>query len=171
MSYLPHAHHEIIVATVELAHGLECIAVEVCYRCSAEADVLSRWAGVEGSSREMLDGILWIMRTRARRADLPQRLIGDRTYDADPLDAALATRGIEMIAPHRRSRTRPKTQGGQPLRRYKRRWKIDRLFAWLGQLPPVGGALRAPCAQLPRHRPIGLYPHPASTGFMRSRAI
>jgi transposase len=62
----------------------------------------------------------------------PRRLIGDRAYDADPLDEALLELGIEMIAPHRRNRTRPRTQDGRPLRRYKRRWKIERLFAWLG---------------------------------------
>ena len=65
-------------------------------------------------------------------AALPQRLIGDRAYDADPLDAELAKLGVEMIAPHRRNRKRPKTQDGRPLRRYRRRWKIERLFAWLG---------------------------------------
>lgn len=27
---------------------------------------------------------------------------------------------------------RPKTQDGRPSRRYRRRWKIERLFAWLG---------------------------------------
>jgi transposase len=63
---------------------------------------------------------------------VPRRLIGDRAYDADPLDTALAQLGIEMIAPHRRGRTRPKTQDGRPLRRFRRRWKIERLFAWLG---------------------------------------
>ena len=66
------------------------------------------------------------------RDALPQRLIGDRAYDADPLDAALAALGVEMIAPHRRGRVRPKTQDGRPVRRYRRRWKIERLFAWLG---------------------------------------
>jgi transposase len=65
-------------------------------------------------------------------ADLPQRLIGDRAYDADPLDEALVELGIEMIAPYRRGHKRPKTQDGRPLRRYRRRWKIERLFAWLG---------------------------------------
>ena len=64
--------------------------------------------------------------------DLPRRLIGDRAYDADPLDLALARLGVEMIAPHRWRRVRPKTQDGRPLRRYRRRWKIERLFAWLG---------------------------------------
>lgn len=29
-------------------------------------------------------------------------------------------------------RVRPKTQDGRPLRRYRRRWKIERLVAWLG---------------------------------------
>jgi transposase len=36
---------------------------------------------------------------------------------------------VEMIAPNRRKRK--KTQDGRPLRRYRRRWKIERLFAWL----------------------------------------
>jgi IS5 family transposase len=45
----------------------------------------------------------------------PQRLIGDRAYDSDPLDAALREEGIEMIAPHRRNRTKPKTQDGSKL--------------------------------------------------------
>lgn len=62
----------------------------------------------------------------------PRRLIGDRAYDSDSLDQALAEQGIEMIAPHRRNRKRPKTQDGRKLRRYRRRWKIERLFAWLG---------------------------------------
>jgi transposase len=61
----------------------------------------------------------------------PERLIGDKAYDSDPLDARLADEGIEMIAPHRLKRKALKTQDGRPLRRYKRRWKVERLFAWL----------------------------------------
>ena len=63
---------------------------------------------------------------------LPQRLIGDRAYDSDGLDAALRELGVDLIAPHTRNRVRPKTQDGRPLRRYRRRWKVERLFAWLG---------------------------------------
>ena len=59
-------------------------------------------------------------------------MIGDRAYDSEPLDEALEERGIEMIAVHRRNRKKRKTQDGCKLRRYKRRWKIERLFAWLG---------------------------------------
>ena len=62
----------------------------------------------------------------------PERLIADRAYDSDPLDAELAEKGIELIAPHRRNRRKAKTQDGRKLRRYKRRSKIERLFAWLG---------------------------------------
>lgn len=64
----------------------------------------------------------------------PERLIGDKAYDSDSLDFRLAVdHGIELIAPHRLSgwRKRPKTQDGRVLRRYKRRWKVERLFAWL----------------------------------------
>ena len=61
----------------------------------------------------------------------PERLIGDRAYDSDPLDASLQKQGIEMIAPHKSNRKKPTTQDGRVLRRYKRRWKIERLFAWL----------------------------------------
>ena len=61
----------------------------------------------------------------------PERLIGDKAYDSDPLDAALAMQGVEMIAPHRRGRKKPKTQDGRTLRRYRRRWKVERLNAWL----------------------------------------
>ena len=62
--------------------------------------------------------------------ELPARLIGDRGYDSDALDAQLRKDyGIEMIARHRRGRRR--TQDGRAARRTKRRWKIERLFAWL----------------------------------------
>lgn len=59
-------------------------------------------------------------------------LIGDKAYDSDGLDAALWLRHhIDLVAPHRRNRRRPKTQDGRNLRRYVRRWKIERCFAWL----------------------------------------
>jgi transposase len=61
----------------------------------------------------------------------PERLIGDKAYDSDPLDEILLERGIEMIAPHRSNRKKKRSQDGRKLRRYKRRWKVERLFAWL----------------------------------------
>lgn len=64
--------------------------------------------------------------------DLPKWLIGDRAYDSDPLDQELAKQDIEMIAPHRTNRRQgTKTQDSRSLRRYKRRWVVERFFAWL----------------------------------------
>jgi transposase len=63
--------------------------------------------------------------------ELPERLIGDKAYDSDALDEQLAEKyGIEMISPNRSNR-KQKTQDGRPLRRYCRRWKVERLFAWM----------------------------------------
>ena len=62
----------------------------------------------------------------------PERVIADRTYDSDPLRKQLAQRGIELIVPHRRNRRQPPTQDGRALRRHKRRWTVERTFAWFG---------------------------------------
>lgn len=68
---------------------------------------------------------------RARfTSEKPVRLIGDRAYDSDGLDDELKEQGIEMIAPNRSNRVKGNKQDGRPLRRYKRRWKIERLFSW-----------------------------------------
>src|SRR5271155_1699603 len=66
--------------------------------------------------------------TRAK----PKRMIGDRAYDSDRLDQRLRQKhGIRLIAPHKYNRRRKSTQDGRELRSYCRRWKIERLFAWL----------------------------------------
>ena len=58
-------------------------------------------------------------------------MIGDKAYDSDKLDRQMQEQyGGEVIAPHRSNRVRP-TQDGRPLRRYRRRWTVERLFAWL----------------------------------------
>ncbi len=62
--------------------------------------------------------------------ELPERMIGDKAYDSDSLDMQLRNDyGIELIAPNRRGRGR--TQDGRVLRRYCRRWLVERVFAWL----------------------------------------
>ena len=63
------------------------------------------------------------------------RLIGDKAYDSAPLAATLKTRGTELVAPLR-SGTRQRGTGtrkadGRALRRYRRRWLVERVFAWL----------------------------------------
>jgi transposase len=37
---------------------------------------------------------------------------------------------VEMIAPNKAGRKK-KTQDGRALRRYRRRWHVERLFAWM----------------------------------------
>lgn len=69
---------------------------------------------------------------RGRSKNRVRRLIADRAYDSDPLRKQLHAQGIELICPHRQNRRKAATQDGRALRRYRRRWKIERTFAWLG---------------------------------------
>jgi transposase len=62
----------------------------------------------------------------------PLRVIADKGYDSDALRQRLRRRGILLIAPHRSNRHRTPPQDGRILRRYQRRWTVERTFAWLG---------------------------------------
>ena len=79
----------------------------------------------------MLEKIRVPRRGRGRPRKRFPRLIYDMAADSDPLRRRLKRRGIDLICPHRRSRVKPKTQDGRKLRRYHRRWKIERTNAWL----------------------------------------
>jgi len=79
-----------------------------------------------------LDHMVYPVPLRSQANRQPQRLILDKGYDSDPLRQRLAERGIEMICPHRSNRSRAPIQDGRKLRRYRRRWKMERTFAWLG---------------------------------------
>jgi transposase len=69
---------------------------------------------------------------RDRPRQRPARLIYDKACDSDALRQRLAKRGIDRICPHRRNPKKVPLQDGCTLRRYKRRWKVERTFAWLG---------------------------------------
>jgi transposase len=62
--------------------------------------------------------------------ETPGRVIGDKAYDNDALDAELSELGVELIAPHRANRTKDRTQDGRPLRRSSRRWIVERTISW-----------------------------------------
>jgi transposase len=62
----------------------------------------------------------------------PQRLIADKGYDSDPLRERLAQRGIELICPYRENNKEKKYQDGRKLRRYRKRWTVERTFSWIG---------------------------------------
>ena len=61
----------------------------------------------------------------------PERLLYDKAADADWLREGLATREVELICPHRRGRTRPSQQDGRALRRYWKRFVVERSISWL----------------------------------------
>ena len=72
------------------------------------------------------------------RLPFKTKLIMDKAYDSDPLRDELQQLDIEMVVPHRRGRKKPKRQDGRTLRRYRKRWKVERLFAWLNNFRRTG---------------------------------
>jgi transposase len=66
-----------------------------------------------------------------RKRGKPKRLIGDRGYDSNPVRALLVKRGIEPIIPKRKNNQVATHQDGRKLRRYRRRWIIERSNSWL----------------------------------------
>ena len=62
----------------------------------------------------------------------PERLIADRGYDSNTARTTLEDRGIEPIIPTRSNNRQATHQDGRKLRRYRRRWTVERTFAWLG---------------------------------------
>ncbi len=58
-------------------------------------------------------------------------LLADRGYDSDPLRDTLADQGFTLLSPHRKNRTKPSRNDGRSMRRYKRRYIIERTNAWL----------------------------------------
>jgi transposase len=63
----------------------------------------------------------------------PKRLILDRGYDSNPLRRWLKAWGIEPIIPATRNHPNATDQDGRKLRRYRRRWIVERTFAGLGK--------------------------------------
>jgi transposase len=72
-------------------------------------------------------------------ADLPAGIavpagvpvVADKGYDSDPLRDRLAAAGFTLVSPHRDNRRKPPTNDGRRLRRYRRRWLVERTNAWL----------------------------------------
>lgn len=76
--------------------------------------------GIESASPHEIRLIEETFENRFTR-DTPEKTIGDKAYDSDPVDERVAERfGTELIAPHKRNRKALPTQDGRKLRRYKR---------------------------------------------------
>jgi DDE family transposase len=94
----------------------------------------------------------------------PERLVGDRAYDSDPLDVAQAERSIEMITPHRKNRKK-KTQDGRKLSGATRDAGRSSGCSPGFRTPTSSGLLRATGEKLPRIRAVGLHEHPAQASL------
>ncbi len=70
-------------------------------------------------------------RGKRRRPHKPERLIADRGYDSNGARSLLVKREIEPIIPARSNNQVATHQDGRRLRRYKRRWIIERTNSWL----------------------------------------
>ena len=68
---------------------------------------------------------------RGRPRSKPKRVVADRGYDSDPMRERLKLRDIDLIVPYRANSVLRRYEDQRKLRRYRRRWKVERAFAWL----------------------------------------
>jgi len=84
----------------------------------------------------LLDATLKTIRVPRRRGrgapSCLTTLVGDMAYDSDPARERLAARGITLIVPYRSNCVHRRYEDHRRLRRYRRRWVVERTFAWLG---------------------------------------
>ena len=58
-------------------------------------------------------------------------VIADKGHDSDPLRDDVEADRLVPVIPHRKNRVKPSRNDGRRLRRYRRRWTIERTNAWL----------------------------------------
>ena len=86
---------------------------------------------IASASRHEVKLVEPLLANRTLQNRQPERLIYDKAADSDALRSRLGQAGVELICPHKRNRIRPARQDGRKLRRYSRRWKVERTIAWL----------------------------------------
>jgi transposase len=66
----------------------------------------------------------------------PKELVADRAYDSGPLRRALRRRGMKVCIPPKKRPKHWRAKKGRPVTydkaSYKKRWHVERTFAWLG---------------------------------------
>jgi transposase len=83
-------------------------------------------------AEEALETIKVPRQGRGRPKTRPKKLIGDKAYDSDKMRHTLAVRGISLLVPLRKNRKNKRKQSEKVWESCKRRWKVERTFAWLG---------------------------------------
>lgn len=76
-----------------------------------------------------LDNVAVSRRGRGRPRKKPLRIVADKGYDSRALFLRMKRKGIDFIVPHLRNR-KNKFQDARKLRRYRRRWIVERTNAW-----------------------------------------
>ena len=96
-------------------------------------DVVAAASVHEGHLAEAtVRGIVAHRRGKKRGKQLvPKRVIADKGYDDDGLRARCEDAGIDLIAPYRSNRVHRPFEDRRKLRRYRRRYKVERTNAWL----------------------------------------
>jgi transposase len=86
-------------------------------------------------AQQTLDTIK-VARPRGRPKQRPEKLVADRGYDSRAFRSALRRRGIRMCIPPKRRPTTWRARRGRPVlarkEDYRRRYTVERSFAWLG---------------------------------------
>ena len=88
-------------------------------------------ADIDSASRHEVKLVERLLEKMTLKNRQPARLVYDKAADSDPLRQRLAAANIDLICPHKKNRVKRATQDGRKLRRYRRRWKIERSIAWL----------------------------------------
>ena len=81
-------------------------------------------------AEKTVGGITIKKRGKQAKRLVPTRVISDKGYDDDGLRKTFADKGIDLIVPYRVNRVNRPYEDGRKLRRYKRRWKVERTNAW-----------------------------------------
>ena len=84
-----------------------------------------------GSAESTLAAVKVPRQGRGRPRSHLKRVIADRGYDSDALRKRFHQRGTELIVPYRKNIRNRRFEDKRKLRRYRKRWKIERTNAWL----------------------------------------
>ena len=79
-----------------------------------------------------------VPRRRGTPRTNPKRLIADRGYDSELIRRLLRNQRTEPIISCRRGVKERRHDDGRKLRRYRKRWKAERLIAWLANFRRLG---------------------------------
>ena len=111
--------------------GTKCVVVVDGRGVPIGAQLASAQISEHRLAESTLEQVKVPRRGRGRPRSRLRRVIADRGYDSDPLRLRLKRRGTELIAPYRSNNRHRRFEDKRKLRRYRKRWKIERTNAWL----------------------------------------